>query len=218
MSNWKQHKCASAGKWKSRLLWSSVMCCFSIYLLMVSGKESACQCRRCGLDPWVWKIPWRREWQPTPVFLPGKSHGQEELGRLLSTGLQESDTIEGQNKYAVLLLDKQKNYQYIWQQDWSSETLLWSLEETDIKQSLVYFFFLMFLFLAALGLCCCMGFCLGAVSGGHSLAAVHELIAVASLVEHRLQSAKASAAAARGLSSCSSEALELWLNSCGAQA
>ena len=146
MSDWKQHKCASAGKWKSRLLWSSVMCCFSIYLLMVSGKESACQCRRCGLDPWVWKIPWRREWQPTPVFLPGKSHGQEELGRLLSTGLQESDTIEGQNKYAVLLLDKQKNYQYIWQQDWSSETLLWSLEEPDIKQSLVYFFFNVFIF------------------------------------------------------------------------
>ena len=37
-------------------------------------KESICQCRRCGrcgLDPWVWKIPWRRKWQPTPVFLLG---------------------------------------------------------------------------------------------------------------------------------------------------
>ena len=33
-----------------------------------SGKESACQCRRRRLDPWVWKIPWRRTWQPTPVF------------------------------------------------------------------------------------------------------------------------------------------------------
>ena len=31
------------------------------------------QCRRCGLDPWVGKIPWRRKWQPIPVFLPGKS-------------------------------------------------------------------------------------------------------------------------------------------------
>ena len=30
---------------------------------------------RCGFDPWVRKIPWRRAWQPTPVFLPGKSHG-----------------------------------------------------------------------------------------------------------------------------------------------
>ena len=44
-----------------------------------SGKESTCQCRRCGFDPWVGKIPWRRKWQPTPVFLPGKSHGQRSL-------------------------------------------------------------------------------------------------------------------------------------------
>ena len=34
----------------------------------LSGKESACQCRRCGFDPWVGKIHWRREWQPTSVF------------------------------------------------------------------------------------------------------------------------------------------------------
>ena len=32
--------------------------------------------RRCRIYPWVRKIPWRRKWQPTPVFLPGKSHGQ----------------------------------------------------------------------------------------------------------------------------------------------
>ena len=47
-----------------------------------SGKEPACQCRRhkrCGFDPWVGKIPWRRTWQPTPVFLPGESHGQRSL-------------------------------------------------------------------------------------------------------------------------------------------
>ena len=46
------------------------------------GKEPACQCRRCkrlGLDSWVGKIPWRRAWQPTPVFLPGESHGQRSL-------------------------------------------------------------------------------------------------------------------------------------------
>ena len=42
------------------------------------AKELACQCRRCkrcGFDPWVGKIPWRRKWQPILVFLPGKSHG-----------------------------------------------------------------------------------------------------------------------------------------------
>ena len=35
--------------------------------------------RRCRFHPWVGKIPWRRKWQPTPVFLPGKSHGQTSL-------------------------------------------------------------------------------------------------------------------------------------------
>ena len=48
----------------------------------LSGKESACQCGRCrrhGFDPWVRKIPWRRKWQPTPVFLPRKFHEQRSL-------------------------------------------------------------------------------------------------------------------------------------------
>jgi len=45
----------------------------------LSGKEFACQYRRhrrLGFYPWVRKIPWRRKWQPTPVFLPRKFHGQ----------------------------------------------------------------------------------------------------------------------------------------------
>ena len=42
----------------------------------LSSTESACQCRRHGFVPWVWKI---RKWQPTPVFLPGKCHGQRSL-------------------------------------------------------------------------------------------------------------------------------------------
>ena len=47
-----------------------------------TGKEPACQCRRrkrCEFYPWVRKIPWRRAWQPTPVFFPGKFHGQRSL-------------------------------------------------------------------------------------------------------------------------------------------
>ena len=43
------------------------------------GKESACQCRRCGFHPWVKKILGRRKWQPTAVFLPWKFHGQSSL-------------------------------------------------------------------------------------------------------------------------------------------
>ena len=47
-----------------------------------SGKEPACQCRRHetpGFNLWVGKIPWRRKWQPTSGFLPGRSHGQRSL-------------------------------------------------------------------------------------------------------------------------------------------
>ena len=47
-----------------------------------SGKEPAWQCRRYkrgGFDPWVRKIPWRKAWRPTPVFLTGESHGQRSL-------------------------------------------------------------------------------------------------------------------------------------------
>ena len=47
-----------------------------------SGKDPARQCRRqnrCGFNPWVWKIPWRRAWKPTLSFLPGESHGQRSL-------------------------------------------------------------------------------------------------------------------------------------------
>ena len=42
-------------------------------------KESTCQGRKRGFNSWVGKLPWRRKWQPTRVFLPGKSHGQRSL-------------------------------------------------------------------------------------------------------------------------------------------
>ena len=62
-----------------------------------SGAESACQCRshrRCQFDPWVKKIPWWREWQPTPVFLPGETLGQRSLVSYSPWGHKESDTTE----------------------------------------------------------------------------------------------------------------------------
>ena len=58
---------------------------------------SICQCRRCkrhGVSSRVMKIPWRREWQPTPVFLPGESHGQRSLEGYGPWGRKESDTTE----------------------------------------------------------------------------------------------------------------------------
>ena len=61
------------------------------------GKESACQCRRPrihGFNPWVGKIPWKRKWQATPVFLPEKSHGQRSLWATVLGFANELDTTE----------------------------------------------------------------------------------------------------------------------------
>ena len=72
----------------SALVWANttaqymgVVCVFPVPLGFPGGatEEPACQCSRCkrhGFDPWVRKIPWRRAWQSTPVFLSGESHGQ----------------------------------------------------------------------------------------------------------------------------------------------
>ena len=66
-----------------------------------SGKEPTCQCirhKRPGFDPWVRKIPWRRKWQPSPLFLPGKSHGQRSLAGQSPQGRKKRDTIEHTHK------------------------------------------------------------------------------------------------------------------------
>ena len=54
----------------------------------------ACQCRRRRFDPWARKIPWRREWQPTPISLSGKSHGQRNLARYSPRSCKQLDTTE----------------------------------------------------------------------------------------------------------------------------
>ena len=54
-----------------------------------SGKEPTCQRRRHkrrGFDPWIGKIPWRRKGQPSPVFLPGESHGERNLAGCRTRG------------------------------------------------------------------------------------------------------------------------------------
>ena len=94
-----------------------------------SGKESSCQCRRCkrcSFNPW--EIPWSRKWQPTPVFLPGKFHGQRSLVDYRSKDHKESDTSKhrevGHNRspYSerwsfpyILLLQSCKNRHPIYQ-------------------------------------------------------------------------------------------------------
>ena len=62
-----------------------------------SGKEPACKYKRhkrLGFDPWFGKIPWRREWQPISVFLPGESLGQRSLAGYSPWGHKEFDITE----------------------------------------------------------------------------------------------------------------------------
>ena len=63
----------------------------------ISGMEPACKYRRHkrrGFSPWVGKIPWRRAWQPTPVCLPGESHGQRSLAGSSPWSCKESHMTE----------------------------------------------------------------------------------------------------------------------------
>ena len=71
----------------------SVFCFLPIF--GTSGSASTCQCsrlKRHGFNFCMGKVPWRRKWQPTPVFLPGKSHGRRRLMGYSPWGRKESVT------------------------------------------------------------------------------------------------------------------------------
>ena len=91
-----------------------------------SGKESAYQWgryRRCRFNPWVGKIPWRRKWQPTPVVLPGKLHGQRSLEGYNPWGCKElgmtewlnTDTTHGRSALNFL-----KRFHVVFHSGWTS--------------------------------------------------------------------------------------------------
>ena len=65
--------------------------------LMIKNLPNNAGPKRHGFNPWVGKIPWRRAWQPTPVFLSGESHGQRSLAGYSPLGCRESDTTERLN-------------------------------------------------------------------------------------------------------------------------
>ena len=69
-------------------------------------KESTCQCRRHRFNPWVRKKPWRRKWQPTLVFLPGKFHEQRSLAGYSPWGCKESDRTEQLSTHTSYTLNK----------------------------------------------------------------------------------------------------------------
>ena len=82
------------------------------------AKEFACQCRRHGFDPWVRKTSWRRKWQLTPVFLPGKSHGQRNLAGYSPRGRKDLDMTEQLNNNKQTFI--KRNF------SWSTLRLPWS--------------------------------------------------------------------------------------------
>ena len=68
-----------------------------IYMGFPGGSEvkaSASNAGKPGFDPWAGKIPWRRKWQPTPVFLPEESHGWRSLVGYSPWGRKELDVTE----------------------------------------------------------------------------------------------------------------------------
>ena len=101
----------------------------TLYLLSqlpgwLSGKELTGQCRRCqrcGFDPCVRKIPRRRKWQPTPVFLPGTFHGQRSLAGYSLWGHKELDMAENMHTGAIIH-SSTDNSRDLW-------VILWQLSE-----------------------------------------------------------------------------------------
>ena len=84
-------------------LWIESLCLSSPGLLRgCTGKESACRCRRCGFDPWVDKIPWKRKWQLSPAFLPGKFRGPRSLAGYSPWGCKDLDSTEWLSKHTHL--------------------------------------------------------------------------------------------------------------------
>ena len=106
-SGWNFYKVGTSGTYKlpnSGILKSYLWTVFSWGLPSDSdGKESICNVGDPGFDPSLRTIPWRRKWQPTPLFLPGKSHGQRSLVGYSLSGCKESDTTNTYTYKSLLL-------------------------------------------------------------------------------------------------------------------
>ena len=78
-------------------VFKAVILCNQGFLVGSGDKESTCQCRKCrrpGFNPCIGKIPWKKAWPPTPVFMPGESHGQRSLMGYGPCSYKELDTTE----------------------------------------------------------------------------------------------------------------------------
>ena len=102
-----------------------IMYIHSIYILDVylglplwlRGSSVCLECGRPRFNPWVGKIPWRRKWQPTPVFLSGESHGPRNLVGYSPRGRKESDMTERLHflSFTVFVVQLVKNPPAVWE-------------------------------------------------------------------------------------------------------
>ena len=81
-----------------------------VCLRWCSVKEPSCLYRRCGFDPLIRKILWRRKWQPTPVFLLEESHGQSSLMGYSPWGRKELDSTEWPSPHSTLVQEQNSIY------------------------------------------------------------------------------------------------------------
>ena len=115
------------------------------------SKKSTCNagdhlgCKRSGFDPWVWKVPWRRKWQPPPVSLPGESHGQRSLADYSPWVTKSQTRLKQLSMHAPLLLhiftswyiEKMETFIWYTQVNWTnSGASIWSLVHPWFRTSL----------------------------------------------------------------------------------
>jgi len=102
------HGVTKSWTWLSN--WTGLNWTYPQLASLVAQRGSIClQCGRPRFDPWIRKIPWRRKWQPTPVFLPEESHGQRSLVGCSPQVSKESDVTERLHSL----------HSYTHSQDWS---------------------------------------------------------------------------------------------------
>ena len=100
----------------------------------LNGKVSACGCRREEFDPWFGRIPWRREWQPTPVYLPEKIPWIEESDALQSLGLDTTELDMTEHMSAAEFI----NLLYSWKWKWKSLSHAWLFATPWTVQSMEF--------------------------------------------------------------------------------
>ena len=109
------------------------------------GKTICLQCGRPGFDPWVGKIPWRRQWQPTMILLPGKSHGRRSLVSYSTWDCKESDTTERLLSFSVYLNPFPNlafTFRFLPSTNkmlglWGDRTLTWRKKNQKVKNTLL---------------------------------------------------------------------------------